>query len=62
MEDKLRTRKEIVDKEEEIYELINKNKIDAVRGILYTDALEWVLGEDYLDFDDVREKNTNGNS
>lgn len=49
-----RTRKEIVDKEAEIYDLAKKGKISIVGAILYADALEWVLGEDYLDFDDLK--------
>lgn len=46
-----RTRKEIVDKMEEIYILMKENKMEIVKGILYTDALSWVLGDDYLNFE-----------
>lgn len=51
----MRTRKEIVDKENELYELAKKNLLDPMRAIIYSDALEWVLGEDYLDFDYLKD-------
>lgn len=44
-----RTQKEIEDKINEIYKLIRNEEIDVARGIIVTDALAWVLGEDYLD-------------
>lgn len=47
----MRTKQEIEDKINDIYKLIRKNKLDTVRGIIVTDALAWVLGEDYLDVD-----------
>lgn len=46
-----RTSKEIEDKIVEIYKLIQNEKLDVARGIIVTDALAWVLGEDYLDVD-----------
>lgn len=48
---KIRKKKEIEDKIDEIYQLIKQDKLDTVRGIIVTDALAWVLGEDYLDVD-----------
>lgn len=45
----MRTQKEIEDKISEIYKLINEGNFDVIRGIVTTDALSWVLGEDYLD-------------
>ena len=48
---KVRNRQEIVDKIEEVYRLIRENKMEALRGIVITDALCWVLGDDYLDFE-----------
>lgn len=45
----MRTQKEIEEKIAEIYKLINEGRFDAFRGIITTDALSWVLGEDYLD-------------
>ena len=46
---KMRTKKEIEDKIAKIYDLIKRNKINGVYGIVATDILAWVLGEDYLD-------------
>ena len=51
----MRTQKEINDKIKEIYQLIEKGEFDVLRGVITTDALCWVLGEDYLD--DIGEKN-----
>lgn len=48
---KIRSRQEIVDKIEEIYKLMNDKKLEILRGIVISDALMWVLGEDYLDFE-----------
>ena len=45
----MRTKKEVEDKIAEIYKLIKKEKINPAYGILATDILAWVLGEDYLD-------------
>ena len=45
----MRTKKEIENKIAEIYDLIKRNKINGVYGIVVTDTLAWVLGEDYLD-------------
>ena len=47
----MRTKQEIEDKINDIYKLIRENKLDTARGIIVTDALAWVLGEDYLDVD-----------
>lgn len=44
----MRTKKEIVNKISEIYTLMKENKLDVVKGIIYTDALCYALGEDYL--------------
>ena len=45
---KIRNRQEIVEKIEEVYKLIRENKMEVLRGIVITDALCWVLGDDYL--------------
>lgn len=45
----MRSQKEIEDKIKELYELAIEDKIDALRVIVLTDALSWVLGDDYLD-------------
>lgn len=45
----MRTKKEIENKIKELYQLAKQGKIDLVRTIVITDALSWVLGEDYLD-------------
>ena len=47
----MRTEAEIKDKIAELYYLANKGKIDMLRVIVTTDALSWVLGDDYLDTD-----------
>jgi len=57
----MRTRREIVDKENELYELANKKLLDPIRAIIYSDALEWVLGEDYLDFDYLKDELNDNN-
>ena len=45
----MRSEKEIEDKIKELYELARADKIDILRVIVLTDALCWVLGDDYLD-------------
>lgn len=47
----MRTEEEIKDKISELYKLANEKKIDLLRVIITTDALSWVLGDDYLDTD-----------
>ena len=47
----MRTEAEIKDKIAELYYLANTGKIDVLRVIVTTDALSWVLGDDYLDTD-----------
>lgn len=47
----MRTKEEIEAKIEELYTLALGKKIDLIRVIVLTDALSWVLGEDYLDTD-----------
>ena len=47
----MRTKEEIKDKISELYKLANEGKIDLLRVIVTTDALSWVLGDDYLDTD-----------
>lgn len=49
--EEMRTEQEIKDKIEELYKLANEKKIDLLRVIVTTDALSWVLGDDYLDTD-----------
>lgn len=46
---KMRTKKEIESKIDELYGLAVEGKYDMLRCIVTTDALSWVLGEDYLD-------------
>lgn len=45
----MRSQKEIEDKIKELYDLAREGKIDILRVIVLTDALSWVLGDDYLD-------------
>lgn len=47
----MRTKEEIENKIAELYDLAEKRKIDLLRVIVTTDALSWVLGDDYLDTD-----------
>lgn len=47
----MRTEAEIKAKISELYKLANEKKIDVLRVIVTTDALFWVLGDDYLDTD-----------
>ncbi len=57
MNNKTRTRKEIVDKMEELYELGRTNKLPLNYVIPITDALDWCLGDsDYLDTEQLKEK------
>ena len=44
----MRSKKEINEKISELYTLMQDGKIDVLKTIVYTDALCWVLGEDYL--------------
>jgi len=59
----MRTKEEIIDKIDELYKLQHEGKRDLLRVIIETDALCWVLGEDYLDIDvilgNVGEENGN---
>ena len=45
----MRTKEEIENKIRELYTLVQTGDYDVLRCIVTTDALEWVLGEDYLD-------------
>lgn len=45
----MRKKKEIQNKIKELYQLANEKKMDILRVIIITDALSWVLGDDYLD-------------
>lgn len=45
----MRKKKEINKKINELYSAVQAQKIDPLRVIIYTDALCWVLGDDYLD-------------
>lgn len=45
----MRTKKEIENKIKELYELSSKGKFSILWVVTVTDALCWVLGEDYLD-------------
>lgn len=57
MNDKTRTRKEIVDKMEELYKLGREKKLPLEYVIPITDALDWCLGDsDYLDTEQLKEK------
>lgn len=47
----MRTEAEIKDKIAELYYLAHTGRIDMLRVIVTTDALSWVLGDDYLDTD-----------
>lgn len=47
----MRTKEEIENKITELYDLALAKKIDTLRVIVTTDALSWVLGDDYLDTD-----------
>lgn len=56
----MRTEAEIKDKIAELYYLANTGKIDMLRVIVTTDALSWVLGDDYLDTDVILGGEENG--
>ena len=56
----MRTEKEIKDKIAELYKLANERKVDVLRVIVCTDALSWVLGDDYLDTDVILGGEENG--
>lgn len=58
----MRTQKEVENKINEIYTLLKKNKINVVKAMLSTDALAWVLGEDYLDTKNIEEPDERTNS
>lgn len=45
----MRKKKEIQNKIKELYQLANEKKMDILRVMIITDALSWVLGDDYLD-------------
>lgn len=45
----MRTKKEIKNKIKELYELSSKGKFSILWVVTVTDALCWVLGDDYLD-------------
>ncbi len=47
----MRSKEEIENKIKELYKLANDKKIDILRVIVITDALSWVLGDDYLNID-----------
>ena len=58
----MRTQEEIENKTEEMYKLLNENKIDILKVIISTDALSWVLGEDYLETNVLVGDEKNGNN
>lgn len=58
----MRTRQEIVDKIEEMYSLAKENKLDILKVIIMADALYWILGDDYLDFEYMQRVCENGNN
>ena len=45
----MRSENEIDEKIDEIYNYVASGNINPMIGIVWTDALSWVLGEDYLD-------------
>lgn len=45
----MRIKKEIESKIKELYKLAQEGKLNILRVIIITDALSWVLGDDYLD-------------
>ena len=49
----MRTKEEIEQKIAELYQLVQEGKRDMVRVIIETDTLAWVLGEDYLDEEEI---------
>ena len=46
---RIRKKKEIANKIDDLYKSIKRGELDVMRGIIAADALSWVLGEDYLD-------------
>lgn len=58
----MRTREEIENKIKEMYNLLNENKLDILKVIISTDALSWVLGEDYLETNVLVGDEKNGNN
>lgn len=58
----MRTQEEIENKIEEMYKLLNENKIDILKVIISADALSWVLGEDYLETNVLVGDEKNGNN
>lgn len=44
----MRTIEEINKKVNELHSAVHSNKLDVSKAIIYTDALCWVLGDDYL--------------
>lgn len=58
----MRTQEEIENKIEEMYKLLNENKIDILKVIISTDSLSWVLGEDYLETNVLVGDEKNGNN
>lgn len=56
----MRSQKEIEDKIKELYDLAREDKIDILRVIVLTDALSWVLGDDYLDTNIILGDEENG--
>ena len=45
----MRSENEIDEKIDEIYNYVASGNINPMIGIVWSDALSWVLGEDYLD-------------
>lgn len=45
----MRNENEINEKIDEIYNYVASGNINPMIGIVWSDALSWVLGEDYLD-------------
>lgn len=58
----MRTQEEIENKIEEMYKLLYENKLDILKVIISTDALSWVLGEDYLETNVLVGDEKNGNN
>ena len=58
----MKTREEIENKIKEMYNLLNENKLDILKVIISTDALSWVLGEDYLETSVLVGDEKNGNN
>lgn len=57
MNNNLRTRKEIVDKIEELYEFSKNGKLPLSYVMNITDALDWCLGDsNFLDTEELEKK------